>query len=419
MRAEIADDGLFRGVGVVIDDEVYEKESAIAKIVDDIERHDCYLVRTVELPEEPFEMRFSDVAFVILDWDLSGRTSAQRESGVQVGSFLKDADEDANVRFLRHLFEIRPVPVFVFTTLEPEDVKRKLEGAELLTGTAADNIFVRRKKEVRAEGVFSVLNNWIVQHPGAYVLRKWEVANAIARNEFFVDLRKAAPVWPKVLWEAYVKDGAVPAAELAGLIGRNVIARLWPLRFSDGIITREVEPPEAGAIRAVLRGERFIGQSRLHPSPVTGDVFRKNGSYYINIRPDCDLIPRSSEDLDDVLLYLVKGSKMSRPRASRAFSPLYGRYMESDVTCIVASIGEDESHHADVEFYFKKFCVERWGDWKTDRIGRVTAPHLTRLQQRFAAFMQRVGLNRTPLVLSPVSLRRLRPKDSVRKTTRK
>ena len=43
----------------------------------------------------------------------------------------------------------------------------------------------------------------------------------------------------------------------------------------------------------------------------------------------------------------------------------------------------------------------KWGDWKNKRIGRLIPPYSTRLQQRFGAFIQRIGLARIPAQAVP------------------
>ena len=49
-----------------------------------------------------------------------------------------------------------------------------------------------------------------------------------------------------------------------------------------------------------------------------------------------------------------------------------------------------------VRFDFRKFQVKQFSDVKDQRIGRLLHPYLTRIQQRYALYLQRQGLPRIP-----------------------
>jgi hypothetical protein len=55
-----------------------------------------------------------------------------------------------------------------------------------------------------------------------------------------------------------------------------------------------------------------------------------------------------------------------------------------------------------VSFQFAELLVEESGGWMTNRIGRLLPPYLTRLQQRYAAYLQRPGLSRIPKAAWPI-----------------
>jgi len=55
-------------------------------------------------------------------------------------------------------------------------------------------------------------------------------------------------------------------------------------------------------------------------------------------------------------------------------------------------------------FQFKNLIVGEWKEWKDRRIGRLLPPYLTRLQQRYSAYLQRPGLTKIPKVLLPLPL---------------
>src|SRR3546814_19799394 len=55
-------------------------------------------------------------------------------------------------------------------------------------------------------------------------------------------------------------------------------------------------------------------------------------------------------------------------------------------------------------FDFKKLQIGTWEDWKTHRQGRLLPPFSTRLQQKYAAYLQPTGLPTIPTILRSVAV---------------
>ena len=49
-------------------------------------------------------------------------------------------------------------------------------------------------------------------------------------------------------------------------------------------------------LRKILECERFLPVSSLPDHPYAGDIYKMNDKYYINIRPDCDIIRDAKKD---------------------------------------------------------------------------------------------------------------------------
>jgi hypothetical protein len=75
----------------------------------------------------------------------------------------------------------------------------------------------------------------------------------------------------------------------------------------------------------------------------------------------------------------------------------YGQLEERDVNAAVFAMKEGASF----VFQFADLQKRPWRDMKDKRIGRLLPPFLTRLQQRYAAYLQRPGLPRIPLEALP------------------
>jgi len=117
----------------------------------------------------------------------------------------------------------------------------------------------------------------------------------------------------------------------------------------------------------------------------------------INIRPDCDCIAREGADSDQVKLYLLRGSRITNNKVLERCDSKYGTIRESHAESVIFGLTGGTT----VSFQFKDLLMDNWGAWKDDRIGRLLPPFLTRLQQRYAAYLQRPGLPRIPKAALP------------------
>jgi hypothetical protein len=91
-----------------------------------------------------------------------------------------------------------------------------------------------------------------------------------------------------------------------------------------------------------------------------------------------------------VQLYLLEGSKLTPGQIK--YDERHGLIQEKDTECIIFAMYGG----ACVSFQFKNLHLKPWGEWKQRRIGRLLPPFLTRLQQRYSAYLQRPGLTRVP-----------------------
>lgn len=211
--------------------------------------------------------------------------------------------------------------------------------------------------------------------------------------------------WPLVLWNTYKEDHVPPSAELGNLIGRNLMSRMIPFDFELGLFDgafKALETDEGksrAAVTKVLEGERFLPKNRLHGDALApGDVFKKGDDYYVNIRPDCDCIAREGEVQTDIKAYLLKGSKITNAKVVERFNKAYGNISESDTESVIFGMRSGTT----VSFRFGELLVDASGGWMGHRIGRILPPYLTRLQQRYSAYLQRPGLSRIPIAALPI-----------------
>lgn len=398
----MADPSLFHGIAMLIDDDIVDEKASIRTLQTQIEAAGCHVVQMAQLPKEEGMPNLRGVSFFVLDWNLYGRALRDPETGAPLPAppEIKAQNTADVIDFLKRLKKVCVAPVFIFTDEIVADVEEEIQRhQELYDAADPSHILVRDKKEVTDAGIFNVLLEWMKKAPSVYVLKKWERAYEAAKNQLFLDFYHNSVHWPLVMWTTYKQDNVDASVELGNLLGRNLLSRMTPYHF-------DLEPFEAGGegakseavILKVLEGERFLNKDRLQDESIApGDVFKKGQEYYINIRPDCDCIARDGQAQDDVDMYLLRGNKFKTEKIAERLVGKTGTISERDSETIIFGMVDGMT----VCFQLKGLLVEPWKEWKTRRIGRLLPPYLTRLQQRYAAYLQRPGLPKIPLVLLP------------------
>ena len=319
-------------------------------------------------------------SFVLLDWELwpTGTTE------------LANAGIAENIEFLRQARE-HVVPVFVFTNTSYEEVEERLPECIYDPESPARNfIFVRRKADVIKDGSidFDAINSWIVGNPSVYALKTWHRVFKDAKKDLFGSLYAKSQDWPRVFWKTYVEDSVDPSSALTLMINDSLRGRMRLNAFEASVLNSGDPDVSAEEIRALI-SETSVA-SRLSPDDVRcGDLFVKGtGSFLLNLRPDCDCIPRDGQRLDRVRLFCIEGSEVD----PSTLEYHRGQFLEAPYQAIVFAAVDGKC----IQFDFKKLCVQRFGVLKERRVGRLLHPYLTRIQQRYAMYQQRQALPRIP-----------------------
>ncbi|WP_018277464.1 hypothetical protein WKI13_01140 [Teredinibacter turnerae] len=367
------------GIVVVIDDEVDEKDTNINKLVESIKdvRHPCLTYNDV--PDIEMAPHLSGAPFIVLDWQLC---SESMPSGFQREKRKEQLD------FITKLKETCFCPIFIYTNSDIDEVKSTLRKKNLINDDLTDSILIRHKTELEPEKVLEAFSEWVTKNPAVHTLVNWENTYEKAKNNLFSEFYSLSHAWPKVLWDTYKNDGADPSEELGSMITRNLHSRMQPFRFDENVFGDEY-PSDKTEIRKVLSGEKFL--THLGEDTVRcGDVFKIGGTYYINVRPDCDcVLMRSSEDLD---LYLLKLQSISANKEKNLFNKNRGNFDERDDECIVFNMFNQKTF----AIKFKQLKIIPWGECSKDRKGRLLPPYITRTLQRYSLYMQRAGFPKTP-----------------------
>lgn len=398
---------LFKGIAVVIDNGIGTGE-AIDKILTTIRESGGHAIELLALPQADYDLEhFSRVSFFIMDWNLSNNSEGiPLDAGVRLPEGLDKAMIADNIAFLKRLSQSRHAPVFIFTNEEPERVREELSiDADLHKSVEESHILVMRKVDV-TDKLYEVLEDWASRTPSVLTLKTWERGYLRAANDLFIDLHNRTPFWPVILWQTFGTDEIPPEVEMNKLLNRLVESRMGLLDldlapFMDA--AEEQRKKDEAAYRKsmfrVLEGERFLRNDFLKENIFApGDVFAfpvqdNRTSYWINIRAECDCLRGS----DDLPLYLLQAKIVEKvdKRINREFGNFND---ERDNEAMVFAMIDGQTFA--VKFKDMKIkTIKQIGKDKAVRVGRLLPPFITRVQQRYAAYIQRPGMPRIPEAL--------------------
>ncbi|WP_428276966.1 hypothetical protein [Candidatus Palauibacter sp.] len=394
---------LMSGMAVVIDDEIGEvatggdddeastgdddERDLVNEIVAQFEEEWCTpFYRTNEMPpQDTWDNLLQSAGFVLLDWKLWKGNAPELEA----------FSVERNLRFLRRA-KTYAVPVFIFTNENPDDVTYHLEAIYEGESLERSFVFVQRKNELLAERKLRLdaVERWIENNASVYTLKTWDKALREARRDLFGVMYARNPDWPRVFWQEYAKDGVDPSAALTDLINDSLRGRMRTDTFEKEMLERDVEELDVPGedIHALLGATSFL--EMLPEDEVRcGDLFASDDdTFLLNIRPDCDCIPRNGLTVEEVDLYCIEGTIMEPSELRKAYRPGGGYVLERVNQAIVVAAGAGRN----VTFSFEKLHIEKFGARKEQRVGRLLHPHVTRIQQRYALYLQRQGLPRIP-----------------------
>ncbi|WP_407436414.1 hypothetical protein [Treponema sp.] len=384
---------LFKGIAVVIDDEIHDVKSSIYNILNQLKTESIPYVEYDSIPDVKIADNLQNVSFVLLDWKLdSAITDSEIISGVKLPAEEKKSNVEENIKFLKAIQKVCFCPIFIFTDEEISSIQETLKHNGLYRDGKCNTILIKSKSVfISAGSLFTELESWLKETLSIYLLKSWDATCQTAKINLFLDFQKRSPLWTKVLWDTYIKDGVNPSLELGDFISKSILGQMIPLSLENSYFNDLQNTISAKELIDCLERQCFVDEKFLEKAvPETGDIFMDGGVTYINIRPSCDLIPRKEgSTIDDVELYLLQGEKVNDISTKKSsFFEKYGHFPEKDSNFIVFPILRGSF----VEFSLKDITKEKWSNMKSKRKGRLLHPYLTKLQIKYGAYIQRQGL---------------------------
>lgn len=380
---------LFTGVGVIIDDKVNEtddKQDRIVKIVNYLER-ECKipLVKYADIPDVEIIEHCSSINFILLDWSLIELPLTVSAPEIKMESHKKI------LNFLSQLQEKCCSPVFLFSNEDIEDIRKEVFN----NGISKLPILFRSKSELFNSDekilLFELLEDWINKHSGVYVTKEWYNTFNKAYVDFLSALNKTNAHWPKAICKSADSDSTDVAEEISDLIVQNILSRMEQHKYDLEQIKKDTKIVQQEDIKKIIEKQRYCTAGYTYDS--TGDFYEKEGSYYLNIRPVCDCIPR--DDFDNKLHLL----KCIPHGIKDNFDEKYGNYHERDNEAVIGPINGGKLYSV----CLNKLYLCDINEMKGCRKGRLLPPFITRVAQKYGLYVQRQGLPRIPIeaVYSP------------------
>ena len=377
------------GIAVVIDDAYEENGSTDSKdkifqLVENIEYEwKIPFYKTPEIPSgEICNNLLQSASFILLDWKLWENSVELEKDGIRKNiNFLKKA---------RDYF----IPVFIFTNENKDDIANAINDIYDPNNPQGNFIFIKNKSELIPE--FSeLIKDWLQRNASVYTLKTWEQAFYKAKSNLFSSMYGKSPDWPKVFWQAYADDHVDPSSSMTRLINDSLLSRIETGLFKKEYLGSDTSNIPPDAIKSVIAEASLIQKDNLPESEVrAGDLFTQpEGKYLLNIRPDCDCIPRGNDQkIEDVELYCIQGKRLREAEVSKLYSEGKGHLPER----VYESIGFAVHESKTIKFKFQTLCTKKFSEVRERRVGRLTHPYITRIQQRYSSYLQRQGLPRIP-----------------------
>lgn len=395
---------LFSGIGMVIDDQVFNQESSdkIIRIVENLESKGFPLAKYDKIPIVSGS-NIAKFSFVLLDWELVS-ISDEEGNPIPLASELVTSTRDSLLQFIKTIIKDCYVPIFIFSNNEVEDIKNILQKNKIDIDNAP--IFIKSKSDIISDGavkVIEVISAWIDKMPSIYVLKVWDNAVERAKIHTFQQLSNTK-YWPLVIWKTAEDDSVNPNEELLDVLTQNIFGRMQPLSIEKKQLFKidEIKSTKDEVLN-VLRTQRLEDCPSKEAS-MTGDIYKIKGKHYLNIRPTCDCVDRKKQECSKCIkqnclecsnankVYLIKFEALKPQEEKELFEHKYGVFKERNNEAILGPLMDKKFYR----FKFQDITIKLYSDVKNNKKGRILQPFIRHITERYALYIQRQALPRIP-----------------------
>lgn len=385
------------------------------------------------LPNAFIENNSAIISMIIMDWSLWSENDDVVEMSDKEALQYKvkiENLEKGNVEFIRLCVEYN-IPVVIFTRFSIDAIESKLIRYKFIKKSIEEQplLLITTKKD----NISNIWEEWYSHLPSIHI---FDIAREIlqdAEKEFFSELIATNNSWIKSLWDSFCvekefmqENGREYNINNFSLIYKDYMAKIISCIVNRINVTdQKLDKEFLNTINAVsctkqdakkiIERIKYIENNKIDKKSIRpGDLFKCSGTYYINVRAECDTARG-----DKPILYLLKGKKINEEK-----------FLNEDV-CSICQDMHDKPYrflgkhfeliyndrnftipYVDngniVQFSFNNLKLAEYSsndnviiiDGKNvKRIGRVLPPYSIKIQQRFTQYMCRVGLDALPKII--------------------
>lgn len=382
---------LCKGPVFVIDDMIGEGDQ-IDQLIGEIEHNNLPVLSYKSIAEARNRLPgllFSN--FTILDWVMGGGGDAL-SVGVQIGEEGKTASEEEVISFINELQNICLAPVFVLSAFNKDEIILKLKSAGIIT-EGKNWVFVENKNVLcqTTGNLISKIEEWIEGSPHIYLAKCWTNEWLSKNTAVFWDLYELNSNWPALFYRSFEEDGEDPILALRDTLFQMILSEIDVSKVESTFINKEIEEIDEESQKESLKDlyKRLVYITKdIDKNIRPGDIFKKEGSYYLNIRPECDTTERAGHNPE---VYLIKGDVKTSTDSDIKYEEPYGFIPKENQIIVHFLEGNDI-----VVFNKRKLLIKKYSEVKDDKICRVASPFITQMRQSYASYLGRFGVPRYP-----------------------
>lgn len=373
---------------LVIDDEIVDEKSTISGIVSKLEEQGTLFIKRKKLLESIDSI--SNIAFIVLDWDLMKEEKEAIPEGVTLGATLIEDQKNKIRDFIKSVIERYFIPIFIFTQENIKSIMAYLESEAVIKEAISKNrIYISSKSNLQDEQVMSSLNEWLNNSVTVYTYKIMEEAIETAKHRFFNEMYKCDINWPCHVYQTLKRDDPADInSDFQEFLMTSYTSTIEPIEFNHAGFDRAVDLDEAEMLKIYSKIKFFAYREDWKIGPHTGDLYRSNNGtgneFYINVSASCDM--------RGACYYFIRGKVVEDPE-DKVCLYIVQKIMDRKAICFdfrnVKLMKPQQNYNL--------LCLgDKRNPQNYKRVGRLLSPYIDALQDKFSHYIVRTGVLRDP-----------------------
>lgn len=391
---------LFRNsTALIIDDQVNDFRTKINKLKSDFEKKGISFVCYDNIPDNSLWASFSNLSFVIVDWNFNQKVI----DGVELGPELIREQQQEVVKFIEFLINQYFMPIFVYSQEHIIPIRSTLAyNPNIKKALEKKQIVIKSKRNLSTRTVEEMICEWCKDNPAVYTLKVLDTSLQKARQNLLSTLNAYDKEWPLIVYQTLKKDESVEInEEFSEFLLNTLIGRIPSILYDKSILEEKLKKKNQTELIELYSKAKVVSYDQGQPLGVhTGDIYEYTDNsthdkyYIINITASCDLRKKK--------MLMLRGKPITI--GDKDFDPKYG-LIERKTSALVPSFLGHECVEFRYDSYFTKNLAagntelevgEKQDKKKYIRIGKLVHPYITLMQEGYSHFICRHGMTRHP-----------------------